>query len=286
MVSSPPPTYTESSLLDGLEHSRVIHYSRLQAFDAALQLLRNNLHHGKTTNQYLIVKDVDDDIMNHIEDRGYKGVRYEWHGDILIVKVPTEAHETAAAHFADEISFNARSMGLPSIERQLFGTATFRAAAGTPRKQGDWSMKPVNVRANRGDFPTIVIEVGFSETLRKLHNDARLWFSMSGNSVQIVIVIAVRAARNQITFEKWVVGPIPANQRTTRQTPAQIPQAMQSITVTRTPPNNTLAITNGMAPLTLEFRKLFLRLPVGQEGDIVYTQATLFDIAQAIFRVA
>jgi len=279
MVSSPPSTYSESSSLDGLEHSRVIHYSRLQAFGAALELLRNNVHHGRTTNQYLIVRDVDEDIMKHIEDRGYKGVRYEWHGDleILIVKVPTEAHEIAAAQFGDEISFNAMSMGLPLAERLLVGIATFRAVAGTPRKQPDWSMKPRNVRANPGDFPTIVIEVGFSETLRRLRNDARLWFSMSGNNVQIVILIAVRAARDQIIFEKWALGPIPANRRTTRLTPAQ------SITITRTPPNNTLAITGGAAPLTLEFRRLFLRLPVGQEGDIVYTQAVLFDIAQEIF---
>jgi len=286
--ASSPSTDSEISPLNGLEQSRIIHYSRLQAFGAALQQLRNNVDHGRTTNQYLIVRDVNEDIMKHIEDRGYKGVRYEWHGDldVLIVKVPTKAHENAAAQFGDEISFTARAMGLPLIERKLFGAATFQAAAGTPRKQGDWSMMPRNFRPNPGDFPTIVIEVGFSETLQKLRNDARLWFSMSGNDVKIVILIAVRAASNRIIIEKWTLGPVPAHRRRMRHTPAQIPHAEQSITITRTPANNTLAITDGTAPLTLEFRRLFLRDPVGHEHDVVYTQAALFTIAQANFSEA
>ena len=286
MVSSSPSADIEISPFDGLEQSRVIHYSRLQAFGAALEQLKNNVHYGKTTNQYLIVRDVDEDIMKHIEDRGYKGVRYEWHGDleVLFVKVPTRAHETAAAAFGDVITVTTWAMGLPLIERQPFGAATFKAAAGTPRKEGDWSMMPVNVRPNRGDFPTIVIEVGFSESLRKLRNDARLWFSMSRNDVQIVILIAVRAANNQIIFEKWALGPVAAGRPITRHTPLQLPRAEQEITITRTPPN-TFAITNGTAPLTLEFNRLFLRLPVGGEHDVVYTQAQLIEIAEAIFRV-
>src|SRR5437667_3232397 len=139
MASSPPSIDGEISPLDGLEQSRVIHYSRLQAFGAALQQLKNNLDHGRTTNQYLIVRDVDENIMKHIEDRGYKGVRYEWHGDleVLIVKVPTEAHETAATEFGLQILFTAELMGLPRRERQGFGAATFRAAAGTPSKEAD-----------------------------------------------------------------------------------------------------------------------------------------------------
>jgi hypothetical protein len=113
----------ESSPVDGLEESRVIHYSTLQAFGAAIRQLKNNLDHGRTRNQYLIVRDVDEDIMKQIEDREYKGVRYEWHGDleVLIVKVQTKVHETAAATFGSEIDFTARTMGLPQIERQLLG---------------------------------------------------------------------------------------------------------------------------------------------------------------------
>jgi hypothetical protein len=139
MVSSTPSADSEIDPLDGLEQSRVIHYSRLQAFGVALGQLRNNIYHGRTTNQYLIVRDIDEDIIKHIEDRGYKGVRYEWHSDleVLIVKVPSRAHESAAATFGSEISFVARTMGIPQISRRLTGAATFQAATGTPKKEGD-----------------------------------------------------------------------------------------------------------------------------------------------------
>ena len=67
---------TESSPVDSLEESRVIHYSTLRAFSAAVLKLKNDLDRG-TRNQYLIVRDVDKDIIKHIDDRNYKGVRYE-----------------------------------------------------------------------------------------------------------------------------------------------------------------------------------------------------------------
>jgi hypothetical protein len=63
--------------------------------------------------------------------------------------------------------------------------------------------------------------------------------------------------------------------------PAQIPQAEQSVIITQTSPN-IFAITAGAAPIILEFHRLFLRQPVGQEQDIVYAQTELFGIAEAI----
>jgi hypothetical protein len=277
----------ESSPVDGLEESRVIHYSTLQAFAAAVRQLKNNLNHGRTRNQYLIVRDVDEDIMKHIEDREYKGVRYEWHGDLelLIVKAVTKAHETAAGAFARLITGTAEfGMGLPLIECQPLGAGRNTAPGGSPSKEPDWSMVNANIRPNPDDFPSIIIEVGFSESPQKLRNDARLWFSMSSNDVRIVILIAIRAANNQIIIEKWAVGPLPVGQRRSRHTPPQVPQIEQEITITRTPPN-TFAITSGAAPLILEFSRLFLRPAVGAEHDIVYTQADLVDIAAAIFRM-
>ncbi len=278
-------TSSMANLLDSLDQARVIHYSP-QALSAALQQLRTNLDRGSTS-QYLVVRGVNETIFNRI-DNGYRGVRLTWYSDVetLIIKVPTEAHDQAAASFGGYVDHTARNMGVANIERRVVGTATYHAVlpARTVSKQPDWGMKPQNLRPH-GRFPTIVLEVGFSETLTQLRKDARLWFAMS-NEVQIVILIAIRAAKNNIIFEKWAMAPTLANQPVTRNAPAQVPQCEQSITITRTPQANntyTLAITAGMAPLTLEFNKLFLRQPVGGEQDIDFTQADLFDVAQSAF---
>ena len=213
--------------------------------------------------------------MNLIEERGYEGVRYEWHEDLqlLIVKVPTKAHEAASQEFGTSITDAVAVMGLSPLERRVLGAGRFHVPLGAPRKEPDWSMKTRIVRPNPDDFPTIVVEAGFSESLAKLRNDARLWFSISNNAIQIVILIAVRAARRETIIEKWIVAP---------GQPPQVPQAVQSITITETAPN-TYAITAGTAPLIPEFNKLFLRQPVGQEQDIVYTQTKLLLVAEAIF---
>jgi hypothetical protein len=53
---------------------------------------------------------------------------------------------------------------------------------------------------------------------------------MSNNDVQIVILIAVRAARNQIIIEKWVLAPIPASRRDSgpsKQYRVQVQQAVE-----------------------------------------------------------
>jgi hypothetical protein len=271
---------------EGLEGSRIIHYSRLQAFSQALQELKTALSDGKTTNQFLIVRGVDEKTMNHIEKCSYKGVRCEWHEDLqlLIVKVPTGAHEAATGEFSAIIieAVGPGLMGLNRHERSVLNSTTFRAPSGTPRKEPDWAMKTRIVRPNSEDFPTIVVETGFSESLARLRNDARLWFSISNNAIQIVILIAIKAARREIIFEMWTVAAVPAGRRTTRHTPAQVPQPAQSITISETAPN-TYAITAGTAPLILEFDKLFLRQPVRQEHDIIYTQTDLFSIAEAAF---
>jgi hypothetical protein len=274
----------KSSPTDSLKESRVIYFSTLQAFRTAIQHLSKNLSQGQVNNEYLIVKDVDKNTMDRIENLEYSGVRCEWHEDleILIVKVPTKAHETAAAQFGAEIDFAARIMGLPREEHQLIGAGTNSAQGGSPKKEPDWSMVNTNIRPNPADFPSIVVEVGFSETLPKLREDAELWFSMSNNTVQIVILIAIHRTNNQIIFEKWTVQP--TGRRATRHTPSQLPQAEQEITITRTPPN-TFTITNGAAPLVLEFNRLFLRQPVGGEHDIRLTQMQLIGVARDVFRI-
>jgi len=125
--------------LEGLKGSRIIHYSRLQAFSRALQELKTALYDGKPTNQFLIVKGLDEKITNLIEERGYEGVRYEWHEDLqlLIVKVPTKAHEAASQEFGTSITDAVALMGLSPLERRVLGAGRFHAPLGAPRKEPD-----------------------------------------------------------------------------------------------------------------------------------------------------
>src|SRR5215469_414269 len=122
-LSSMPTMTTTSmaSLLDSLDQARVIYYSP-QALSAALPQLRTNLDRGSTC-QYLVVRGVNETVFNRIDNR-YRGVRLTWYSDVetLIIKVPTKAHDQAAANFGGYVDHTVRNIGVANIERRLVGT--------------------------------------------------------------------------------------------------------------------------------------------------------------------
>jgi len=123
VVTSSMTSMASSANIDPSKGSRdrELYITRDFRHSRALQELKTALYDGKTTNQYLIVRGVDEKIMNLIEERGYEGVRYEWHGDLqlLIVKVPTKAHETASQEFGAIIHRGCWVNGTQSTRAQI-----------------------------------------------------------------------------------------------------------------------------------------------------------------------
>jgi hypothetical protein len=197
--------------------------------------------------------------------------------DILIVKLPTAKHETAHRTFSDGLVIEAARMGL-RWELISLGTTTFK----TPRvsKEGDSAFKPLSIRPREADWPTIVLESGWSESLTRLRQGARLRLENSRGDVQIVLLFSIGRTARTMIIEKWENPPVPANRPATRSItravatspnpPPQTPTQIQAITIDST--SNTV---NG-APLTLEFRKIFLRQAVPPlEHDFTFTAQDL-----------
>ena len=90
---------------------------------------------------------------------------------ILIVKVPTAEHESSHRKFGKKLVIRAAGMGLEDEFSDL-GATTFK----TPRvsKEGDSSWKPMSIRPRKADWPTIVLESGWSESLTRLRQGAYL----------------------------------------------------------------------------------------------------------------
>jgi hypothetical protein len=180
------------------------------------------------------------------------------------------------------------------------GTKTLRPRGhpGGDGGEGDSTGGPEDQRGNKGDWPTIVVEAGDSETLEELRNDMRWWFSASDHQVKIVLLTKFDHNQNQIILEKWVE--IQAQTRlgaTTTRAVTQaaiwlIPDCDQVITITRNPsvtntdPNRfnptSYAVTRGA--LRLEFDRLFLPQP-GQGGqDIIISTQDLQVYAGKVWR--
>ena len=189
----------------------------------------------------------------------------------LIVTIPTVAHEALHLFLNDLIREKTGEMGVPLRDLQSVGAGTFtNHDDGDVRSwgEGDSCLRP-HGRLLVNGFPTVVIEAGYTQSLGSLQQKARWWFAASHFNVKIVILAKVYQSRGgRITIEKWKAVP-----QAQANAPAQLEAAcVQSIHITyHALANNPAdpALYDVTAALHLEFVDVYLRQPVGHEGDIV-----------------
>jgi hypothetical protein len=157
--------------------------------------------------------------------------------------------------------------------------------------EGDSSRKPRSVRKGEDQYPTLVIEAGWTQTLPKLREKARWWFTKSRGDVKIVLLVKSSPGSNNITIEKWkIVQAPPRHGATTTRAAAsmQAPQCVHTIKISQAAgignadPNRfnpgSYVVTGG--PLRLEFADVFLRQPIPPgERDLVLDDTILREYA-------
>jgi hypothetical protein len=148
------------------------------------------------------------------------------------------------------------------------------------KKPGGCGM-PIPARLNEEAWPTLVLETGLSESLPQLRMDTRWWLANSQGQVKIVILIAIDRAVKNIHLEKWECRPRRYNTRS-RPNATHEPTQIQTIdidansVVTGTPPATTPS-------LVLGFQDLFLRHPIWQEQDVIFSEDELRNYARDIW---
>src|SRR5277367_3556778 len=186
------PTFSKAS--EGLEGVPVWIFKTIKNMQEAITSYKEKLEASEAS-PYMIFRLITTNDLLKIErarengkiDRGVRLTHYmDW--DILILKVPTAKHEAAHRTFSDQLFFEAGLMGL---RWELFniGAETYKPALMS--KEGDSAFKPGSIRPLDTDWPTIVIESGWSESLTKLREDARRWLENSGGEVKIVLLISI-----------------------------------------------------------------------------------------------
>jgi len=252
-------------------------YRSIAEIGRAVRALSKKLLEGETTDQYLVFRPVtvrERDEVDNRRDKIGKGIRLTHcaNNGTLIIKVPTTAHEVVSRSFGDEFIARAIEMQILRRERVPLGSTTFRGTSTS--KEPDGAFKPATLRPREQDWPTLVLEVGVPESLRKLRNDARWWLSNSGGNVNIVLIFHINRGTKSILIEKWETRPATGGHATrSTRPPTQIPTQIQAITIEQHNVTGT--------PLTLPFQGIFLRQPALQanppEQDFVFTAQNLRD---------
>ena len=153
--------------------------------------------------------------------------------------------------------------------------------------EGDSSRKP-SMRTDKHQYPTLVIEAGWSQTLEKLRQKAEWWFAKSRGDVKIVLLVKSSPRSNHIRIEKWKLAPAASRRgaTTTRAAAAaaMTPQCIHVVEIAQANdidnayPNRFDAASYVVAggPLELEFIDIFLRQPIPLgEGDLILDDTTL-----------
>ncbi|KAI0096317.1 hypothetical protein F4776DRAFT_560028 [Hypoxylon sp. NC0597] len=239
-----------------------------------------------TSGDFLIITEVtprdfaDLDEQREVRGRGFRWRRYYAESQILLIAIPTHAHE-----MLHRILYEKFHEKVPARENTWRTKAATTFRAGRDRGEGDSTGGPIPERRGHDKWPTLVIEAGVSESLAQLRLDTQWWFAASNHDVKIVLLAKLDSSQRMITVEKWVEEPVAAKPgaTTTRRSAALRPILQQVITIHRNEATSPISYNVTRGALVLEFGLLFLRSPGEGEGDIIISVSDLQRYAECVW---
>ncbi|KAJ5129546.1 uncharacterized protein N7515_005585 [Penicillium bovifimosum] len=198
----------------------------------------------------------------------------------MIIKLLSGAHETAARGLDGAMGHDIYNMGLGKAIRPL-GSKTIHGVF--CRKEADAAYGPAQPVPGRSPkWPTVVVEVGVSESYRKLRADADWWLTNSKGDVKLVVLVSISRTTPNVRFETVALNPTVDSLRLQR--PRYAPYIRQTITASRNAnePNSQISIRPSV-PLTIPFEELLCHPPVPPEGDIQISPHRLEEISEHVW---
>ncbi|CAG8909513.1 unnamed protein product [Penicillium egyptiacum] len=221
-------------------------------------------------------------IFDHVDERSFQEcfedesgesllthsfVTYNFISLTIVMKLPTPTHETAHRSFSEIFATWSRGQ-----ESRLVPIGRVTIEGSTRRKCPDSSWKS-SIQAPGRDlkWPTILVEVGWSESRAKLREDVLFWLRESTQQVKVALTIEVTRTGN-ITVEQWELD------QNTGGTSVQPIQTMKISRKRLTGPNQ-YHITGSM---DIQFDDCFLRAKRGSETDFHLSNDDMKEIAEAV----
>ncbi|KAK2839319.1 hypothetical protein FQN49_006257 [Arthroderma sp. PD_2] len=227
-------------------------------------------------NQFVLFTHVPQSEVDKIDSNRLGRLDYHRSVQILIVNMPSLPHEEALSIFGNLVAFKAKDM---RVERLI----SYRGAATTKTverdKQADTSWAPRWPPSGRSrQWPTVALEVAYSESREKVKNDVAWWLYGSNGDVLMAISIDIKRPSGNIYITSWERGLMP-----TRNHPHPDPKVVDEVKVFRGK-NGQPARVEGV-DLVIPFQDMLLRPanPSQGEGDFTFTHAELLQLAEAVW---
>ncbi|OAX82287.1 hypothetical protein ACJ72_03368 [Emergomyces africanus] len=203
--------------------------------------------------RYVVLKNVASGTMRDFSNQKHLGRIKDQSltNHLLILNMPSRDHESAIRYFEKLLEGKLDEMNARlSLKVKACGATEVR---GTTRiKAPDASYWPRQLPATRSaKWPSLVLEVGYSESASKLRNDASWWLTESEGDVRVVITLKI-FRNNRVHLEMWQFCDGATRPR---------PVMTQEATVTRSASGYFAS-----APMVIRFQDLLLR-PLASNGE-------------------
>ena len=132
------------------------------------------------------------------------------------------------------------------------------------QEQPDEALRPKNTRQYASCFPTLVVEVGRSESLGQLRNDAHFWLTHTDREVRVVILIHIHANNRKLHLERWEL--LQRNLSRTRQSAKLTKLQELDLCLLN---DGTVSVNPASATLDITTQSLFDIVPPGVTNDMI-----------------
>lgn len=210
------------------------------------------------------------------QTRTFQCFLYEPTRELLHVTVPIPPHEMMHTLLYDKVTslFTSKDS---SNEWEGVGSALYSGTAGTRAVigagEGSAGGKPFNLRGRINDWPTLMIEVGYSASVCDLRQKMEWWFEASNFDVKVVLLVCFDTSPMKgkefsfMSIEQWVRTPLRRGPYGNESKPRP-PMLKSHNQITYTGPSITAANQRHILPsmfhvtggdISLKFRLLMLR---------------------------
>ncbi|OJJ41701.1 hypothetical protein ASPWEDRAFT_179408 [Aspergillus wentii DTO 134E9] len=289
----------EHGIMSGLPNDyALVHFHRFQQIKTATKQVFDALAENGGGNQFVVVLGLPETARRRLdtEKNCLDGIsfRFMWENYTGLIKViPSAEHDFTTGAIRTHLERMFTGMGIARDEVGFAMSTTHKPAVGNRGKQADECFWPLSRQPRPGrahGWPTLVIETGVSESLRRLREDACWWFHNSLGDVRIVLIVCINRRTRKILVEKWQLAPagtpnpMTRNMRIQLSNPNQQPPLGQQPVASQQPyAAQEIEINSATvqgAPLILNFEAVLDRPRQGNESDLVFNTSDLLYCAR------
>lgn len=165
--------------------------------------------HATTTrrSQYIIFHNVTESCFNRdFIDPADSFVSFESYFPlraVLLVKIVTRGQALAVSDFGGRISFQLRRMSR-RLDDRILALGSAHVISQNRIKRAGASFFPKRLPANRSrTWPSLCVEVGYSDSPRKLEEDAKWWIHESRGEVKGVVTVELDKSQREMRVSQW-----------------------------------------------------------------------------------